>query len=109
MSGELGQPSYTIMSSRQVEEMTLTVEKLGINCSIDSQTVNRQSSMGINATCVNGSQDGILIHEHCPFDYCKPERLDLDLTEPDEQCAFHRSSILCGACQETSGVWNIQM
>ena len=100
MSGELGQPSYTIMSSRQVEEMTLTVEKLGINCSIDSQTVNRQSSMGINATCVNGSQDGILIHEHCPFDYCKPERFDLDLAEPDEQCAFHRSSILCGACRQ---------
>jgi len=137
------------MSSHQVEEMTLMVEKLdklparyfirntnkkilkdlhvysslrpcplgfvlynsscichpqlqqhGTNCSIDSQTVNRQSSMWINATCVNGSQDGILIHEHCPFDYCKPERFDLDLAEPDEQCAFHRSSILCGACQQ---------
>ena len=137
------------MSSRQVEEMTLTVEKLdklparylirninkkilkdlhvyislrpcplgfvlytsscichpqlqkhGINCSIDSQTVNRESSMWINATCVNDSQDGILIHEHCPFDYCKPERFDLDLAEPDEQCAFHRSSILGGACRQ---------
>ena len=70
------------------------------NCSIDSQIVNRQSSMWINATHVNGSQDGILIHEHCPFDYCKPERFDLHLAEPDEQCAFHRSSILCGACRQ---------
>ena len=145
--------TYTIMSSHQVEEMVLTVEKLdtrlpagyfvrnrqvekiklvfkdlhvyislrpcplgfvlyssacichpqlqqhGINCNIDSQTVSRQSSMWINATCVNRSQNGIIVHEHCPFDYCKPESFELNLEDPDEQCAFHRSGILCGACQ----------
>ena len=70
-----------------------------INCNIDTQKVNRKSSMWINATFTNGSQNGVLVHEHCPFDYCKPESFDLDLEDPDEQCAFHRSGILCGACQ----------
>ena len=55
--------------------------------------------MWINATLTNGSQNGILVHDHCPFDYCKPESFDLDLEDPDEQCAFNRSDILCGACQ----------
>ena len=69
-----------------------------INCSIDTQKVYRQSSKWINAT-LNGSQNKILVHNHCPFDYCKPESFDLNLEDPDEQCAFHRSGILCGACQ----------
>ena len=71
----------------------------GINCSIDTQKVYRQSSKWINATLINTSQYGVLVYNHCPFDYCKPESFDLDLEDPDEQCAFHRSGILCGACQ----------
>ena len=75
------------------------LQKHEINCSIDSQKINRRSSTWINATFANGSGNGVLVHEHCPFDYCKPESFDLDLEDPDEQCAFHRSGILCGACQ----------
>ena len=67
-----------------------------INCSIDTQTVWRKSSFWITTAEESGE---VLVHEHCPFDYCKPESFDLDLEYPDEQCAFHRSGILCGACQ----------
>ncbi len=42
---------------------------------------------------------GVLLHEHCPFDYCKSEDIDIDLNFPDEQCAFNRSGTLCGACK----------
>ena len=72
----------------------------GINCSINSQMVHRKSSMWINATIANGSQDGIIIHKSCPFDYCNPNTIDIDLEEPDKQCEFSRSGILCGACQQ---------
>ena len=78
----------------------LQLQKHEINCSIDSQKVNRPSSTWINATFTNGSEDGVLVHKQCPFDYCKPESFDLDLEDPDEQCAFNRSGILCGACQQ---------
>ena len=67
-----------------------------INCSIDTQTIWRKSSFWITAAEESG---GVIVHEHCPFDYCKPESFDLDLEYPDEQCAFHRSGILCGVCQ----------
>ena len=69
------------------------------NCSADAQKVYRKESMWINATFTNGSQNGVLVHKHCPFDYCKPNSFDLNLKDPDEQCAFHHSGILCGACQ----------
>ena len=69
------------------------------NCSTDAQKVYRKASMWINATFTNGSQYGVLVHKHCPFDYCRPESFDLDLEDPNEQCAFNRSGILCGACQ----------
>ena len=71
------------------------LQQHAINCSIDTQKVNRPSFMWINATFFNR----VLVHEHCPFDYCQPDSFDLDLEDPDEQCAFHRSGILCGACQ----------
>ena len=66
-----------------------------INCNIDTQEINRPSIIWMNATFYNG----VIVHEHCPFDYCKPESFDLDLEDPDEQCAFNRTGILCGACQ----------
>ena len=69
----------------------------GINCSIDTQTIQRKSSFWITTA---EESSGVIVHEHCPFDYCKPESFDLDLEDPDEQCAFNRSGILCGACQQ---------
>ena len=41
-----------------------------------------------------------LIYQNCPFDYCLPEELNLNLSNPDAQCAFNRTGILCGACPE---------
>ena len=86
--------------------------KLHHGCNIDTQMVYRQSPKWINATFTNTSQYGVLVHEHCPFDYCKPKSFNLDLEDPDEQCAFRRSGILCGACQNnlshvfgTSACW----
>ena len=75
------------------------LQKHRINCNIDTQKVFRQSSVWINVTLTNGSQSGVLVHNHCPFDYCKPDSFDLNLEDPDKQCAFNRSGILCGACQ----------
>ena len=67
-----------------------------LNCSINEQTVRRKNSFWITTAEESGD---VLVHEHCPFDYCKPKSFDLDLEDPDEQCAFNRSGILCGTCQ----------
>ena len=68
----------------------------GINCSIDTQTIWRKKSFWITT---EETSIELIVHKHCPFDYCKPDSFNLNLEDPDEQCAFHRSGILCGACQ----------
>ena len=45
---------------------------------------------------------GYLIYPNCPFDYCLSTSPPIDLNQPDgadSQCAFDRSSLLCGSCQ----------
>ena len=45
---------------------------------------------------------GYLVYPNCPFDYCLSTSPPVDLNQPngaDAQCAFHRSSLLCGSCQ----------
>ena len=45
---------------------------------------------------------GYLVYPNCPFDYCLSTNTSIDLSErngDDAQCAFDRSSLLCGSCQ----------
>ena len=45
---------------------------------------------------------GYLVYPNCPFDYCSALNLSINLNQPngvDVQCAFSRSSLLCGSCQ----------
>ena len=69
--------------------------KRGVTCNIESQLINRNAQQWIFAS----STLGIVIHQHCPFDYCKSQNIHLNLSVPSNQCAFNRSGILCGACQ----------
>ena len=45
---------------------------------------------------------GYLVYPNCPFDYCLSTSPPIYLNQPngaDAQCAFNRSSLLCGSCQ----------
>ena len=68
----------------------------GITCNITSQTVNRKAHQWISSM----HNTNILIHEHCPLDYCRAEDIFLNLTNPDIQCAYSRSGTLCGICSQ---------
>jgi len=41
----------------------------------------------------------LILHPHCPFDYCVSQRVDFPLNNTDLQCAYNRSGLLCGACK----------
>ena len=48
---------------------------------------------------------GYVIHPNCPLDYCRSptENVSMNLNLPDgsdAQCAYNRSGVLCGGCQE---------
>ena len=69
-------------------------------CTIQNQSIHHPGGMWIGYHSEYSSSSGVLLHKHCPFDYCKQEDNDINLEYPDEQCAFNRSGILCGACQQ---------
>ena len=68
----------------------------GISCDIDTTLIHHPPSMWIGRYTTD---DVILVHRNCPFDYCKPRKTSVHLSNPDEQCASNRAGILCGACQ----------
>ena len=85
-----------------------TLSEHGISCDLNTTTVLRVRLTWINATfnhLTKSKEIGFIVHDHCPFDYCISTQSyrsgvqPLNLLYPDEQCAFNRSSILCGACQ----------
>ena len=75
----------------------------GINCTLDTFKIIRSKDKWLFATSEHNitQYHGLIVHDHCPYDYC---RIDADslifrLEAPDDQCAFNRSGVLCGACQ----------
>ena len=50
----------------------------------------------------NTNPSGYLVYPNCPFDYCNSLNISIDLNQlngVNTQCAFDRSSLLCGSCQ----------
>ena len=73
-----------------------------ISCNFSTYSINRMQDIWLLAKLEsNSSRYYIIIHEHCPFDYCRrdSEALHIHLENPDDQCAFNRAGILCGTCR----------
>ena len=46
------------------------------------------------------TNSSILIHPHCPFDYCQPQDIKITAESVNTQCQYQRSGVLCGSCRE---------
>ena len=72
-------------------------------CNITDQTITRPPQLWIGYYQPGNDSalqvEGVLVHDDCPFDYCKLEELLIHLNDSDKQCAFNRSGVLCGGCQ----------
>jgi len=42
----------------------------------------------------------LILHPHCPFDYCVSHTVEFPLNNTNLQCAYNRSGHLCGACKK---------
>ena len=48
----------------------------------------------------NDTNSSILIHPHCPFDYCQLQDISITAESVNTQCQYQRSGVLCGSCHE---------
>ena len=76
------------------------IQKFTNTCRLNDRSIQRRSDFWFGPQYENNSYKGIITHPHCPFDYCTSETKNIPFNDSDEQCAFHRSAILCGSCQQ---------
>ena len=71
----------------------------GLTCNITEQTIERKGTVWISIASPGNKSDSFLVHDHCRFDYCNASAMKIVLSDPDEQCVYNRSGILCGQCK----------
>ena len=76
------------------------LEEYNVTCDINNQSIARTGSVWVGYDDSNSTYSGLIIHSHCPTDYCKESTVSFTLNSTDLQCAHNRSGLLCGACQE---------
>ena len=70
------------------------------SCIVDTQTVLRPASSWIIGRIIANNSHTYEVSTHCPFDYCLPHSSQLNLSNPNAQCQFNRTGVLCGRCKE---------
>ena len=48
----------------------------------------------------DNQSDELILHPHCPFDYCVKDSVVFPLNNTDIQCANNRLGVLCGECKK---------
>ena len=88
----------------------------GFHCYINNKTIVPKRGFWIGYSRHTFDQTNILYSMGCTVDYCKNTHLDYDKVEAgvkseqtnfsnqDNQCQFHRTGILCGACPKNYSV-----
>ena len=88
---------FSLNSSDSICKCEPRLQKYTIMCNITERTLTRQGEfwVGYDNYC------DIILHPHCPFDYCKPAtgHISFPLNNTDLQCENNRSGILCGECK----------
>ena len=72
------------------------LQKYTNSCDIDDLRIAVDGSVWVG---LDKTADGIILHPHCPFDYCKSHSIRFTLNETDLQCNYDRTGLLCGGCQ----------
>ena len=68
-------------------------------CDIETNSIERKQLIWLRY-----DEDNLKIYRNCPFDYCKSTDDVISISNPDSQCANHRSGILCGSCRNNYSI-----
>ena len=69
-------------------------------CNINDQTILRPANSWIIGKTNSDDLHTYQVSQRCPLDYCLPHSSYLDLSNPDNQCQFDRTGLLCGQCKK---------
>ena len=69
-----------------------------LNCDANGH-ISREKQQWVGVMHTTSENAIVIAHKHCPFDYCRADKNPISLDDPDKQCTFNRSGILCGGCE----------
>ena len=85
------------LSKERVCECEPRLQVYTNSCNITEQSVLHKGDFWVGYSNESG---GLILHPHCPFDYCKSGNIKCTFNETDKQCKHNRSALLCGRCKQ---------
>ena len=71
------------------------LQKYTNSCDINNRTIERNGDFWVG---YDSQLKGLILHPHCPFDYCQTKSINFTLNDTNRQCRYNRIGLLCGAC-----------
>ena len=92
-------PGFQLSEAQSICICAERIQQFTNTCLIDNATVLRAQNGEFWVGYDNKSQ-GIILHPHCPFDYCTSNEVYLAVDDSDKQCNYNRSGLMCGTCSD---------
>ena len=94
-------PGFQLLTNNPLCICAERLQRFTNTCLVDSTTVlrERNAEFWVGYDSDNESR-GLILHPHCPFDYCTSQETYLAVDDSDKQCSYNRSGLLCGRCSE---------
>ena len=91
-------PGFSLNSSERICGCEPRLQKYTTRCNVTKREIKREKEYWVG---YDNSSQALILHPHCPFDYCKPvtDQTSFPLNNTDLQCANSRSGLLCGRCK----------
>ena len=91
-------PGFQLSQTQPVCVCNKRLQRFTNTCVIDSKRISRPQFaefwVGYD------SDSGLILHPHCPLDYCLSEEIHLIVEDSDKQCNYNRNGLLCGRCSQ---------
>ena len=92
-------PGFQLSEAQSICVCVERLQQFTDTCLINNTTVLRTQNAEFWVGYDNKSQ-GIILHPHCPFDYCTSNEVYLAVDDSDKQCNYNRSGLMCGTCSD---------
>ena len=91
-------PGFSLNSFDSICGCEPRLQTYNARCNITERTLTREGEFWVG---YDDYSELIILHPHCPFDYCKPAKVPISfhLNNTDLQCENNRSGVLCGGCK----------
>ena len=89
-------PGFSLNPSEGTCECEPRLQKYTTRCNVTERTLQRS---GVFWVGYDDRSEGLILHPHCPFDYCISANIKFTLNDTDKQCENNRSGLLCGGCK----------